>query len=150
MMTSEDDLVALDAARQVRARWRQPLLQHDARHHGCDTLTHDEAGQVWVAPEGAPAIYVFAPDGALVRRHVPGGTGHYMGLAVLADGSVVTGHYARLLLLGPDFAPRTGPATSRDPGWAEVSEVIRTPADELVVTTLLGTVARWDGASSRW
>ncbi len=150
MMTSTDDVVQLNAARAVQARWPTPVLALDPRHHGCDTIAVDRQGQVWVTPEGAPAIYVFSPTGVLVRRHTPGGHGHYMGLAVLADGSAIAGYNDELLLFGADFSVREGPVTSRRPGWAGVAEVLRTPDDTLVVVTLLGVVARWDGISTRW
>lgn len=150
VMTNTDDLVVLDANRTERARWRQPVLRHDPRHHGCDSLVVEPSGQVWVTPVAAPAVYVFSPEGQLVRRHSPGGGGHYTGLAVLPEGRAAVGYYTWVVLFGPDFVELEGPRTSRRRGWAEVSDLLRSPDDALVVTTTLGVIARWRRASERW
>lgn len=150
MMTTAHDLVVLDAAGGIKTRWTRPVVQLEPRHHGCDSVAFDGQGNVWLSPVGAPAIYAFTPSGALLRRHTPGGSGHYLGLSVLEDGSVVVGYYEELLVLGPDFQRRPGPKRHRGGGWAWISEVLRSPEDELIVATQLGVIARWQGASRRW
>jgi hypothetical protein len=151
LMTSTDDILELDSQRKPRKRLTRPVSQHDARHHGCDSLVVDRNGQLWVSPEGGPAVYVLSADGALVRRHAPGGTAHYAGMAVLANGSVVVGYSDWLEFFSADFEPRDGPKTRRNnPGWSQITDVLLTPDDALIVTTGLGYVARWDRATAQW
>lgn len=148
-MTSRDDLVLLDPRGGVRSRSNTPMTSREARHHGCGSLAVDAGGRIWMTPAEASAIYVFAQNGELVRRHAPAGPGEYRGLGLLEDGSVVVGHYDRLRLFGPDFAEREGPKARRD-RWGWVSDVTLGPDGGLIVAGQLGHLARWDRASSRW
>lgn len=148
-MTSKDDIVKLDSERVVRARWTQPVLKHDARHHGCSSLVVDASGRVWVTPEGAPALYVLSPAGELLRRHAPGGPGHYSGIAVLPRDRVVLGYSSWLVLLDAEFRELDGPKARRDSS-AQIGEVLHTPDDALVVVTTTGHVMRWERVSERW
>ncbi len=147
-MTTKDDIVQLDAARVVRARWTEAVLKHDARHHGCSGMVVDASGRVWVLPEGAPAVYVLSPEGALIRRHTPGGPGRYSSIAVLSQDRVVLAYYSWLVFLDVDFREIEGPKARRD--GSEIQEVLLTADDALVAVSSMGSVLRWEGVSARW
>lgn len=148
MMTTGDDVVQLDAARALRSRWKQPVVKHDARHHGCSHMVIDAQGKVWIAPDGAPALYVLSAGGELLRRHAPGGGGRYTSFAVLDGDRAVLGYASWLVFLDPSFSELEGPRVRRDS--TELCEVLRTAADTLMVVTSAGDLLRWENASKRW
>jgi sugar lactone lactonase YvrE len=146
-MTSRDDLVKLDAQRNLQARIPRPMLSQDPRHHGCGDLLVAPDGRIFVTPEEAPALYRLDPTGKPEKRHAPGGAGAYMGLA-LWRGSLVVGHYDKLLRFDVDFRPLPAPKTQRD-GWEWVSDAATTPDGSLLVLTRLGFLARWKTPSGK-
>ncbi len=149
LMTSGDDLVSFGADRKPRVRWKQPLTGVDPRHHGCDSLALDGQGQVYVTPQQEPAIYVFSPEGKLLRRHAPGGPANYTGLLPLSDGKVLVGYYYELLLFDAAFRPLPGPKLPRD-SWGFVTDLVETHDRSVLVMTQLGFLARWGKAGRKW